>query len=485
MKDMEQAVLAARGQFEALLSYLHQSAGQETALHEVERGLFRQLLALGRTLLVHFLEEKGPGDYGPWLSLSTGQQLRRGQRSGRAYRSIFGEVTIDRYVYETSDQGPAQAPLDGVLNLPAWKYSYLLQEWGLAFSCKEAFAEAGQTLEQLLGLGLAVGTLERLSQQVAVGVAPFRQDQPVPPPKEEATFLVATVDCKGVPLTRAPGVKSKQGKRRQKGEQKTQKKMACVGAVYTIDPFVRTPEALLDEVQRQAAAAQRPIPSHKRVQAELLDDKASLFASVAQQIHRRQLADPKTVLFLSDGERALWKLQQHYLPEAIGILDLWHVMEYLWDGAHVFHAEGSAQAEVWVTQRLQMLLEGKVSYVIGGFRQMITKHALKGSRRKTLHRLITYFQHNGTHMRYDQYLAAGYPIGSGVAEGACRHLVKDRLERTGMRWTVEGAQAILDLRSTYLNGDWNTYWTYYTQAEHQRLYGTLTCNSLGTYKATA
>lgn len=483
MKDMEQAVLAARSQFEGLLSYVQQAAGQSTALHEVERSLFGQLLALGRTLLVYFLHQKGVGDYGPSMSLGEGPPLSRGPLTSRWYRSIFGEVAIARYVYGRGET--YRAPLDEALNLPEWKYSYLLQEWGLAFSCKEAFAEAGQTLVQILGLGLAVGTLERLSQQVAVGVSPFRRDQPVPPPKEEAAFLVATVDCKGVPLTRAPGVKSKQGKRRQKGEQKTQKKMACVGAVYTIDPFVRTPAAILDEVQRKAAAVKRPLPYHKRIQAELLDDKASLFASVAQQLHQRQPAAPKTVLFLGDGERALWKLQQRYLPAAIGILDLWHVMEYLWDGAHVFHPEGSVQAEAWVTQRLQMLLEGKVGYVIGGFKQMITKHALKGPGKNTLNRLITYFSHNATHMRYDHYLAAGYPIGSGVAEGACRHLVKDRLERTGRRWTVEGAQAILDLRSTYLNGDWNLYWSHYTQSEYQRLYGSLNFVPSVTYSATA
>ena len=156
-----------------------------------------------------------------------------------------------------------------------------------------------------------------------------------------------------------------------------------------------------------------------------------------------------------------------------------------WKGAHVFHPEGSARAEDGVTQRLQMLLEGKVGYVIGGLKKMVTKQGLKGPRKKMLNRIITYFSRNVTRMRYDHYLAAGYPIGSGVAEGACRHLVKDRLERTGMRWTVEGAQAILDLRSTYLNGDWSAYWSYYTDAEHQRLYGTLTFDPAVTYKATA
>jgi len=483
MKDMDWTLVKARDQFEGLLDYVVQAAQEETALHEVERSLFRSLLGLGRTLLVRFLAEKGVGDCGPSLALGNGQLLLQGEVESRPYRSIFGEVAIDRYVYGSSEE--EQAPLDAELNLPEWKYSYLLQEWGLAFASKEAYSEADQTLEQILGLGLAVGTLERLSKKVAVDVSSFRQEQPLPKPEEEAAFVVATVDCKGVPLTREKGMVSKQGKRRTKGEKKTSKKMACVGAAYSIDPFERTPEQILDEVQRKASAANRPIPYHKRVQAELLDDKASLFSSLAQQIHQRQTDDPKPVLFLSDGERVLRTLQQQYLPEAIAILDLWHVMEYLWKGAHVFHAEGSTAAEAWVSQRLRMLLEGKVGYVIGGLKQMLTKHALKGVDRKTVESIITYFHHNRARMRYDEYLAAGYPIGSGVAEGACRHLVKDRMERTGMRWTVEGAQAILDLRSTYLNGDWASFWNHFAQTEHERLYGQLTFEKPEAYKATA
>jgi hypothetical protein len=483
MKDMDWTVLNARDQFEGLLDWVEQAAQEETAVHEVERSLFRSLLALGRTLLVHFLAEKGWGDCGRSLTLDDGLLLLRGEVASRPYRSIFGEVSIDRYLYGSSEEGVA--PLDAELNLPEWKYSYLLQEWGLSFACKEAYSEAGQTLEQILGEGLAVGTLERLSKKSAVDVSPFRQEQPLPKPEEEAAFVVATVDCKGVPLTREKGAVSKQGKRRTKGEKKTQKKMACVGAVYSIDPFERTPEQILDEVQRKAVAVNRPIPYHKRVQAELLDDKASLFESLAQQVHQRQSDDPKPVLFLSDGERVLRSLQQRYLPEAIAILDLWHVMEYLWKGAHVFHAEGSSAAEAWVSQRLQMLLEGKVGYVIGGLKQMVTKHALKGVYRKTVKSIITYFHNNRTRMRYDEYLAAGYPIGSGVAEGACRHLVKDRMERTGMRWTVEGAQAILDLRSTYLNGDWAHFWSHHTQAERERIYGQLTFEKSKAYSATA
>ena len=82
-----------------------------------------------------------------------------------------------------------------------------------------------------------------------------------------------------------------------------------------------------------------------------------------------------------------------------------------------------------------------------------------------------YFERNRDRMKYDEYLAAGYPIGSGVVEGACRHLVKDRMERTGMRWLPSARQAMLDLRATYLNGEWDAFWDYHVEQEDQRLYG--------------
>jgi len=141
--------------------------------------------------------------------------------------------------------------------------------------------------------------------------------------------------------------------------------------------------------------------------------------------------------------------------------------------AHCLHPEKSRQAEDFVAHHLRMLLEGKVGYVIGNFRRLLTTGPVRGSKRKTVQAVITYYENNRQHMRYDEYLAAGYPIGSGVAEGACRHLVKDRLEQTGMRWTVTGAQAMLDTRSLYLNGQRNEYLEFHIHTEQTALYAKL------------
>ena len=91
--------------------------------------------------------------------------------------------------------------------------------------------------------------------------------------------------------------------------------------------------------------------------------------------------------------------------------------------------------------------------MIGGFRQRLTKGKLSGTRRRVLASAIEYLENNRDHMRYDEYLAAGYPIGSGVAEGACRHLVKDRMDITGARWGLDGAEAVLKMLAVVSNGD--------------------------------
>ena len=133
--------------------------------------------------------------------------------------------------------------------------------------------------------------------------------------------------------------------------------------------------------------------------------------------------------------------------------------------------DDSPEAATFVSHRLTMLFKGKVGRVIGGLRRLATRHTLRGEKLKRLNAAITSYENNRGHMQYDEYLAAGYPIGSGVAEGACRHLVKDRMEGTGMRWTAPGAQAMLRLRAVYLNGRWNKFIEYHAETEQDSLYG--------------
>jgi hypothetical protein len=479
--SQEQALLKAQADLQDLVTFARQAASEGTRIDRVERELMRRLLGLGLTLLRLFIAEQGDGDLGAELPAADGHTLRRlPAPHDRRYVSIFGELLISRAAYG-SREGRAieRVPLDERLGLPAGDFSYVLEDWAQRFCLKGSFAEAAESLETILGLRLGSRTLEHMNQAVAGFVPPFRDAAEAPPADEEGPILVVTADGKGVPMRRPAGDGPRRHHRRTKGEKANKKQMACVGAVYSIEPFVRTADEILDEVLRDRRGEDRPEPAHKHVWAELSRDldgeplsaKDAVFAALFDDLNLRNAGYDRPVVCLMDGERALWEAQRVYFPEAVGVLDLYHVLERLWTAAHCFHREGSDEAERFVEDRLRGLLEGRVGYVIGGLRQRLTKHALTGARRKALESVITYLESNREHMRYDEYIAAGYPIGSGVAEGACRHLVKDRMEQSGMRWTVSGAQAMLHVRATYLNGQWDEFIEDRVAREQIRLYG--------------
>jgi hypothetical protein len=266
------------------------------------------------------------------------------------------------------------------------------------------------------------------------------------------------------------------------GKKKNGKKqMAYVGAVYTIDRFRRTTDEILDEMARRARTKKRPRPQHKRVWAEMtrisegepVSGREWLFCSLAVECQQRDPDRKKILICLLDGERSLWDMQRYWFGRAIGILDIFHVSERIWKAAHCFHAKESEAACQFATHHLRMILDGKVAYVLRNLRRLLDEKEkeLNPKKRKTLRAAITYFENNQDHMCYDEYLAAGYPIGSGVAEGACRHLVKDRLELTGMRWERKGAQSMLHLRAIYLNCEWDQFVNYRIAKEQAALYG--------------
>src|SRR5271156_4168500 len=404
--------------FWTLVERLQNAADQHQPIHEVEETAFRQLLIVGRWLLQAFLDMAGSGDVGPTMIVAGDSPAdpdrelpRLEQTHTRPYLSIFGEISIERTCYGR-DRIEA-VPLDAQLHLPQRQYSYLLQQWLGAFVVDDAHAESVRKLETILGLEIAVKASEDLNREQACDVEPYQNNLPVPEPTEEGPILVVTADCKGVPLVRSalPSEAATEtplpalaNQRRGKGEKANKKKMAAVGAVYTIDPFVRTADEVIDEVMRKQAAKRRPKPAHKRVRAELLVGKVALFLWLADEVVRRDPTQAKPLIFLSDGERALHDRQSEYLPEnAIGILDLFHVMERLWKVAWCFFDEASQkrQAHQWVEERLRRLLEGKVDSVIRGLRQMMTKRGLKGTRRKMVQEVVGYFERNRERMRYD------------------------------------------------------------------------------------
>lgn len=484
MMSKEQALHKAERQFSQLENLVERSIKEGWRVDELERTTFAELLDIGLSLLTAFVAAQGNGDLGPQVEHQAQTLQRLPQEHQRRYVSIYGPLEISRYVYGTREgEEIKRVPLDARLGLPAGEISYVLEDWLERMCVQNAFRESVNSLVELLGVRakVSVDTAEEHSRQMDQHVESFRAVQPLPPPEEEGELLVATGDGKGVPMRRLadPAAPPRVTHRRGKGEKANKKQMSYVGAVYSIARFRRTADQILDELLRKQRAADRPRPQHKQVWAEmtrpgendsLLHGPTYLFAGMAVECQARDPAREKVLICLMDGERQLWDLQEDWLGRAVGILDLFHVNERLWTAAHCFHRETSPEAGQFVEHYLRMLLEGKVESVIRSFRQLLVTRKLAGEKRQRLQATITYYDNNRTHMKYNEYLAAGYPIGSGVAEGACRHLVKDRLERTGMRWSLSGAQAMLHLRALYLNGNWSDFVNHRIQQEQTALY---------------
>jgi hypothetical protein len=210
----------------------------------------------------------------------------------------------------------------------------------------------------------------------------------------------------------------------------------------------------------------------KTEEGEVVDGQAAVFSWISDQVQRRDPDGAKEKVCIMDGQLSLWDIKDLVQDgvETTEILDLLHVTSRVWRAAHVFYAKGSDAAENFVRDRVLRVLQGKTASVIRGLRRLATTRKVSTAKRQQIECICRYFDNNQERMRYDEYLRAGYPIASGVIEGACRYVVKDRLERAGMNWTIPGAQAMLQLRCLYINGQWESFIKYRIDRETARLY---------------
>jgi hypothetical protein len=473
----------AVSQLDSLQQLIVDAAHQGTSAHEVERDLFERLLRLGGTLFSSFLGMVGPGDLGPTATLAEGRTVNRlDGLHDRRLLTVFGPFVLPRHVYACREgQKIELAPTDQRLQLPRSELSYLLQEWDQLLGVEHAFGRVRDTLQTILRLKQSVDTLEHNNQQMAEVAPAFREAQPRVDPAKEGKLLVVTEDNKGVPMVR-PVEEKPVGAHRKKGEKANKKQMACIGCVYSVDLFTRTAEGLVATLFRDPdrSKQQPPQAKQKRYWAELtvpidgeeLRGQDMVFQQMHDEIENRR--QPGQVLVhLCDGQRSLETDRAAYLPtdaNTVDILDLMHVIPRLWEVAHLFCPEGSASASAFVRERLLRVLKGGVGAVIAGLKRKATVNGLRGAMKGRLMKACAYLKNNEGRMKYDEYLEAGYPVATGVIEGACRHVIKDRMERAGMRWKIPGAQAMLHLRTIYTNGDWEAFQQFRIVEETNHLY---------------
>ncbi len=262
----------------------------------------------------------------------------------------------------------------------------------------------------------------------------------------------------------------KQDGRLSRGEVRTRKRMAEVAAVFDLTPVPRTAAGILAP---RAPARPAPGPGPGRwLTASITADAASVVAAAFDEAARRDPGCQRTWIALADGNNdQIRSIQAQAAARGITIpivIDFIHVLEYLWDAAWSFFPEASPDAGPWVRARAAAILDGRADHVAAGIRADAAAGALSTAKHKAAARTAHYLEAKSRWLGYPAALAAGWPISTGVIEGACRHLVKDRMAITGARWGTETAEAILKLRALQANGDFDEYWTYHLHREHQR-----------------
>jgi hypothetical protein len=477
--------VSACEQFESLVTRLDGEETRRMTHAAVERLLQTDGTELLRRLFQGHLDARGLGEVAARVDGSDGKARTHARVSDRELMTVFGAVRLARMGY--GQRGvDSLYPRDAELNVPPEIYSHGVRRRVAEETARGSFDEAVAAIERTTGAEVAKRQVEEMAERAAADFDAFYDSRAAATRAEVAKtagILVLTTDGKGVVMRpealraatrKAAGERQRKlRKRLSKGEKTSTRRMATVASVYTIAPFYRTPEDIvrdLDADKREVVS--RPRPEHKRVWASVAKEPAEVIEEMFEEAERRDPEHRKAWVVLVDGnETQLRLIKQTAATRGAKIsiqLDVIHVIEYLWRAAYCFHQDGSPEAEAWVTERLLEILRGKSSDIAAGIRRSATLRGLEPDARAAADDCADYLLKYRAHLDYDAALAAGLPIATGVIEGACRYLVKDRMDITGARWGLAGAEAILRLRALRASADFDSYWSFHEQRELAR-----------------
>lgn len=476
---------AAREEFGLLETRLRSEETSGMDHRELEELVAKQGREVLRKLLqAHLTERAERKPTGPVVA-ADGEERTHRRDGERQLETVLGGVTVSREGYGARGE-QTLFPLDAELNLPAEKYSFGIRRRAAEAAARGSYDEAVKLLAETTGAKVPKRQLEELVVAAAGDFDVFRERRRALRAKasaQPAELVVLTFDGKGVPMRRdslraatrkaAEQRTHKLKTRLSKGEKRHSKRMAQVAAVYGIARFRRTPAEVIEEFERrQGAGPRRPKPEQKMLWASVEKESSEVIEDAFEEAAARDRGREKEWVVLVDGNadqiRTARSAARRLGANVTLVLDVIHVIEYLWEASHVFHKEGTRDAEHWVTEKLLWLLCGEVGRVRSSMTRAATLRGLDEGARAAVDRCARYLESHASMVKYDEYLAKGYPIATGVIEGACRYVVKDRMERTGARWSLEGAEAVLRLRALWASGELEEYWRTHERAEKER-----------------
>ena len=492
----DEAFTGAREQLAETEEWL---AGEAAGLQHAE--LEEQLDVRGRELMRRLFQGH--------LDLLAAREVRRDDVAGedgamrtraeqgrtRPLVTRFGQVTVSRIAYRSPGRGNVH-PLDAVLNLPAEKHSHGLRKVAAIEAARGSMEAAGAAITRATGVTVGKRQVEELTRRCAAHVEAFYLHR-VTGPGPDGCPLILTFDGKGIvmlpealrPAT-AKAAASAEGKlatRLSPGEKNGRKRMAELACVYDAVPVPRTPEDVISTPaqKRRKKKAQATAPKKKGkprepqargkwLTASVTDDIPAVIAAAFGEAERRDPGHQRKWVVLIDGnntqiEAVTAGAASRGVTVTI-VIDFIHVLEYCWKAAWSFFDKGEPAAEEWVADQARKILHGKARQVAAGIRRRATAYGYGGPERAGADECARYLENKKDYLGYATALRQGWPIATGIIEGACRHIVKDRMDITGARWGLEGAEAVLKLRALIATGDFEAYWRFHLRREHERIH---------------
>ena len=409
----------------------------------------------------------------------------------------FGRTRLWRLGWKKADEPRARFPLDERLNLPKKLYSHPLRERVCDEARTGAWQQAVNRIDRSTGAHVPKRQAEEQTVKAAQDFEAFYEQLPKPvnDTLSDKALLCGSNDAKGVTMRpealRDATRKQAEAERAEavrgdpmapKKLRKHDKRMATVSAVWEQEPHQRTAKDIIDNLRPGPAAQRRkkarkqraPRPQNKRLNASVVKSQTEGIAEMFDEFDRRDPERRRTAVMLLDGEEhqqaAVVEEEIKRGRSLILVLDIIHVLSYLWAAGFALCRKNAVKTEAWVVRFLFKLLTCPVESVIADIQRSAAARGLSRRQRKPVDKCIKYFTRNAYFMRYPVFLALGLPIATGIIEGACRYLIQDRLGITGARWGLAGAEAVLKLRAIHSSGDWDEYWRFHEQQEARRNY---------------
>lgn len=472
LNDLIESVTTLFWQVKELGEFARQSNGngEGTDFDTTERRVKQELNNVGLKLMGQYMDSLEHGDCGHTLEADGDSYERKHRTRPCSLLTIFGKLEYSQSIYYSPEpEADPVRPLQQMANLPARKVSYLAQDLIDRLGINDTFVDSRDFYDDFFGHSLSSRTVEQLLGEGVDAYDAYREQAPSLNETAPKQIGVVSFDGKGIPVV--PQERTT-GKTRE----------ALLGCTYTVNPEQRpafelamslTMADYLDAKQKQDLQRQERA-TDIQYYAELKRDKQTLFEEVAADAQARFAADAVThQVVLLDGATCLWRLAEEHFQNADYVLDIIHVRSYLRTALTALYPDDKNNVRQTTCSMLKLLLDGGVDSIIKSLEIRLGKaKKVSAKRRDHVQSAITYFTNHRDYMQYDRYLRLGYPIASGVVESACKHIAKDRLDKSGAQWTIDIADAVLKLRTIKANGHWHPYQQIRKQTAKRCLYGT-------------